>query len=695
MDPLLELELDGVVRLESSKKSGDGNADQNPGVMDLAGEALHSAAYSALQGPLTGVAQLVDKAAGTDLAESTSFLRAPDEVTDTYSSRWHTHHVASAVGMILPFMLARGGARKILKPQNLANSGLGWKGYAVAEGALSGFIYDSAMHPVDANSENFWGDRLKNGLTGAATFGTLTASGIGIRENARGLIGNTGLTRVLESPVGAATLSGVPAGLVSAQTSSLLFEGKPASFSDSVESAYAMSFVGFALSSAHQSPLTKNHVEGKDPVSRTISNFKTTAGQKFEQGSLFIESKARGGVRNLDQALTDLLMPDARLQPAFAMAGSGRPAGSLVLNMESFRPEAKSTITEALPEGRSHANENTGPRERAGGPESRVKPEADVIDLADVKAAKLPEGRKSEGQVLETERAGKEAPRESELASEVVYQTNHTDIAEYIAHSKDFRGLKADPSKVFYGNDALFVIEVLPTKKLPDGAVLKAIVPEGGWETEWGKRPGDARLLSKVHEVDIGSGVTAYLFLQELVDVRTRYENHLLDDYFRGLEGKDLAFEEPGTNPNKQFGISQVDGRLVLIDYPSTGKPGHMQTLTELTQGADYFEAQFDRENESRMGRGRESEPEIKEQEADIRDWERQKFKDNQELTETDREIIDQLSLGISKGELADYMALMEGKVTESGEPNRAEVMPRIEALIERAKSDGLDLDID
>ena len=120
-----------------------------------------------------------------------------------------------------------------------------------------------------------------------------------------------------------------------------------------------------------------------------------------------------------------------------------------------------------------------------------------------------------------------------------------------------------------------------------------------------------------------------------------------------------------------------------------------MQTLTELTQGEDYFEAQFDRENASLSGRRRESESETRETEADIRDWERQKFKDNKELTETDREIIDQLSLGISKGELADYMALMEGKLTASGEPNRLEVMPRIEALIERAKSNGLDLDID
>ncbi|HMP53655.1 MAG TPA: hypothetical protein PKD05_19050, partial [Candidatus Melainabacteria bacterium] len=168
---------------------------------------------------------------------------------------------------------------------------------------------------------------------------------------------------------------------------------------------------------------------------------------------------------------------------------------------------------------------------------------------------------------------------------------------------------------------------------------------------------------------------------------------HLLDGYFRGLEGKNLVFEEPGNNPNKQFGISQRTGKLVLIDYPSTGKPGHMQTLNEIIQGPEYFEREYEAEN-TRMREGK-SEAEAEAEAAELsqtttRDFERQRFVEEKGLTPAEKEMVDQLSMGITKSELAEYTALMRGQLNADGLPDVKGIMPEINALVKKAKAAGI-----
>ncbi|HMO23648.1 MAG TPA: hypothetical protein PKC98_22010, partial [Candidatus Melainabacteria bacterium] len=74
-----------VIRIKPQDDPDSNKGSQSETAASILGDALHTAAYSALQSPLTAVAQTADSALGTDLTESTKFLRSPDEITDTYS----------------------------------------------------------------------------------------------------------------------------------------------------------------------------------------------------------------------------------------------------------------------------------------------------------------------------------------------------------------------------------------------------------------------------------------------------------------------------------------------------------------------------------------------------------------------------------------------------------------------------------
>lgn len=226
-------------------------------------QGLKSARYSAIQAPLTGVSQIVDKFAHTNLEESTNFF-APPETAKFGTAAWHAQTIGGAAGMILPFMAVAATNRGALARLGLtaragiaAESGVALNSArvaAVGEQALNGFVFDFALRPSDSNSKDFWLDRTKHGITGAATFGTLTASSIGLKQLIGVAPGATGIMNVLKRDVATGVLSGVPAGLAAANTSSLLEKGEFASLRRNAEDAYMMALVGGVLSAAHVIP---------------------------------------------------------------------------------------------------------------------------------------------------------------------------------------------------------------------------------------------------------------------------------------------------------------------------------------------------------------------------------------------------------------------------------------------------------
>lgn len=226
-------------------------------------QGLKSARYAAIQAPLTGVSQIIDRVAHTNLEESTSFF-APPEAAKFGSTQWYAQQIGGGAGMILPFMAVaattRGGLGKLgltARAGMAAESGFALNSArtaAVAEQALNGFVFDFALRPSDSNSKNFWMDRTKHGITGAATFGTLTASSIGLKQMIGVAPSATGILNVLKRDVATGIVSGVPAGLVSSNSSSLLEKGEFAGWQKSGEDVVAMSVVGGVLSAAHMIP---------------------------------------------------------------------------------------------------------------------------------------------------------------------------------------------------------------------------------------------------------------------------------------------------------------------------------------------------------------------------------------------------------------------------------------------------------
>ena len=118
-----------------------------------------------------------------------------------------------------------------------------------------------------------------------------------------------------------------------------------------------------------------------------------------------------------------------------------------------------------------------------------------------------------------------------------------------------------------------------------------------------------------------------------------------------------------------------------------------MQTLNEIIQGPEFFEQEYEAEN-ARMREGK-SEAEAEAEAAELsqtttRDFERQRFVEEKGLTPAEKEMVDQLSMGITKSELAEYTALMRGQLNADGLPDVKGIMPEINALVKKAKAAGI-----
>lgn len=245
-----------------------------PNAIDLLGEAGYSAIYQGVQSPLVSLGQLSDKAISntglkTNIADLVSVLPAP-EAEKFGTARWHAQQIGGGAGMILPFvatkgLLAKGGLSFAARTEasviagsrlvSATNAGL------IADGAITGFAYDFALRPVDKpDMDKFWEARAKHGLTGAATFGTLTAGSIVLRNLTRplaaGLAEAPKATR-LAYDAGMGALPGIPAGVVSADANSLLTRREFATSEERMQGAYTMFMAGGSLSMLHAIPGSK------------------------------------------------------------------------------------------------------------------------------------------------------------------------------------------------------------------------------------------------------------------------------------------------------------------------------------------------------------------------------------------------------------------------------------------------------
>ncbi len=208
-------------------------------VSDFTENARDALLFSLVQSPLSGAAQLIDKSIGTELLPKVQFMNSPHQ-TEFGSSAWAGQVIGGTVGTALPFLamhrLIGPGAAAKLEATN--SYGLGRAALPhLGKSMLAGAAYTAILQPINEKEEpDFWQARLRNGATGGLAALTLTATSIGLKS-----------TRIqaLNHDIIAGAISGVPAGLVSANAHSLL-AGK--GFATATENTQSMAT--FALGGA-------------------------------------------------------------------------------------------------------------------------------------------------------------------------------------------------------------------------------------------------------------------------------------------------------------------------------------------------------------------------------------------------------------------------------------------------------------
>ena len=374
----------------------------NPNVLDLVGEGLHSAAYSGVQEPAIGLAQLSDKVHLTSgLAKKVEFMSAPAH-ENFGTARWHAQQIGGALGMTAPFLatkgaLAKSGLSLAAKTEaTVASSGRLFtlaNGAAVADGAITGFAYDFVARPVAPNEGNFWEARFKHGTSGAVTFGALTASSIGLRHVSRSFAKDlVGANKVAyETSIGAA--SGLPAGALSADATSLLKTGHLASGEDRLKSMYTMTMAGGVLSGLHRLP-----GQDRGPSQAALETQQQRAGVTNLQTMLADRAQTarlQSGKLNVFEATADTSRPPTLADGLFSQSRKSGSEADAVVHEQLMRGRAlasgdqqvKTTIT---PELKPYLQKGAEMAMAASEPTASTKDVADFLHFA----------RSAEGQQL-------------------------------------------------------------------------------------------------------------------------------------------------------------------------------------------------------------------------------------------------------------------------------------------------------
>ncbi|MBI2809696.1 MAG: hypothetical protein HYX67_02535 [Candidatus Melainabacteria bacterium] len=253
--------------------------DDVVGLAKLSGQAF---LHSAIQSPMEGVTQLVNKVADRELLPCPKFIDAPDPA-QFGSKAWFAETIGSGLGMVAPFLLTEKVSGSMLNkagllPESAAMSGrLGAAGLGAAEvaevgrigsairfstpaarmavaGALFGLVLTPSLDPT----RDFWEQRGVSAASSAITFGAmgLTSRGLtaGIESKLKVALTDSAMQSSLEGigiRIGTNAIGGAVGGVVSAESNSLL-SGKGFASQDEVMRSVASYMVtGAGLDAAH------------------------------------------------------------------------------------------------------------------------------------------------------------------------------------------------------------------------------------------------------------------------------------------------------------------------------------------------------------------------------------------------------------------------------------------------------------
>jgi len=668
----LQTELHSVRGLSAPIKAGapaDKHTQTQPEELNhsgFLGALVQNAAYTGIQETAKSITQIADQVTGGNAADGINLVAKP-AATEYKSAEWYGEQFGGAIGKLAPFLAAfavtRGASAKLGLNVALESAAeqtaflnrnnmilIGQTGVA---GFASEAVFTSNQGPKKGFAD-FATERLKNGLIGGVDMAALTAGTIGLKTLSTTVAKDSPfIGAVLRNPAAAATISGYPIGMLSADMHSGLFEGRFATMQEREQGGFGMSVVGFGLGAIH-GKMTEHAVDrAKYP---TITDV--------------LKTNAERGLQHVDNFMASVnpLLIENRMQ--LAPAGGRVPLRNLAMQstlVELNRPNIMMRDGDAA--ATSSAGDGGKPKRGGGGSDK---------------------GR--EGKTEGNERTVEQTHPKLTTALE---ELNFPEIRDFVAKDKTLKNQRVVRSLGGEGNDSPVVLELAPSKEFPHGGVLKATIPEGGWQNEWGKRPFDAQLLSKVSEVELnGSGFsgTANVYVQEIVDVAKRYDPSLVSEFDGLLQESGLELGDPGSGVNGQMGVSRRTGQLRLIDYPSVGKAGEFDNLKPFLEGAEGLEREWDAENENiKAGKNKPEDHGDDLTAVDVdREVKRQQGLETGQFTANERDVLNQISMGDSPKDIQMYYALIEGKTLPGGMPDMKQAKLMYDKLVKRAQAAGV-----
>lgn len=600
----------------------------------LVEDFLRSAGHSMIQTPVNAVVQLADKGLGTNMLPSVqiSYLKAPEAAEYGTSNYW-AQQSGNAVGMLAPFLLAGKGVKSITRAgmtevqlaEQLSQRSV--LGLTMKEAVLTGAVHDSLLRPVEEGDHRpFLLAKGLNGVNGAITMGVMH----GVATRFAPAVGETSkFAAMLKNPYMGGFASGIAAGGVSAHTHKYLHnlkfdslsnfgqsattDAKFASWRETKESAFTMGVIGVGFGAAHQ--LKGQFESGRKNFEWQKASETAGGAQEGVGGKDF---KVVGGERALSRALQDFQKTGEANLTVREHLGAGQGIKRF-LGMQEYGPE-QSLLVKHNKSGMPFVPENSKLADliatcyldptmagrsvlgakafaeqapifmRAGKNRINFAPEEQTVRVNEGMPKKL--GLNPEYNFRRLEFKGEETFTKEEISKwqegewtpemlgKMKSVTQYLKDAGEPSFAEALSGTKLGKFKVAAyrarGNDAL-VVELPPQEGLPEGGALKlAANYEGGWNEQWGKRKGDAKILlgGKHWELSDASGRDVIAYVQELV---TFDFDPALWETFR-VKVEDVG----GGDSNGQVGMSHRTGKLVLVDYEAAD---YNPTLKRMSAG--------------------------------------------------------------------------------------------------------------
>lgn len=318
-----------------------------------------SVVHAGLQTPINALAQPIDRIFGTKIQSNVQFIDRPEHADFGTGNYW-AQQAGGAVGMLGTFFIAgkavkgvtRAGQSEAMLASTMSRQSM--IGLTMKEATATGFVHDFAFRPLeDGDTRNYLAARFGNGITGGATMFTLAGAGVGLKQlGAVAALEKSALIPVggkylggmmshvpesfrtkvaaplLSNNLFGATISGAPAGLVSANMHTMLAEGRFATGRENFESMTTMSVIGAGFGGYHQ--FKGRHESGR-------GNFKWSQG-KGETNPNSRDFKIVGGEKTLTETLAKIRAGEGATVAVREHLGEGKGFRRL-LGMQEFGPE--------------------------------------------------------------------------------------------------------------------------------------------------------------------------------------------------------------------------------------------------------------------------------------------------------------------------------------------------------------------